>query len=152
MGSRWTGGSWLRGGLPRVLANHNTVDGRLLRRSFQSLERTFGPFTSEFIRFQAARVALLEVSLRASSRALDAARRHRSRGKGRRPSVATVEKLSRRVGLDDASYQTALDKFRSLLKEQAAEAVKAASPGELLARVHAEMTAAHARAEREGDA
>src|SRR5262249_45370951 len=104
----------LPGGLPRLLANHNTLEGRQLRRAYHALESECGPFTSDTLRFQAGRVALLEVNLTASSRALDAARRARATGKGRRPSERRIERLARRVGLDDGSYQAALDKLREL--------------------------------------
>ena len=63
----------LYGGLPRLLNNHNTVEGRHYRRAYRALEAAWGPFASELLRFQAGRVALIEVNLTAASRALDAA-------------------------------------------------------------------------------
>jgi uncharacterized protein HemY len=79
-----------------------------------ALETEFGPFDTDVVRFAAGGVALLEVSLTASSRALDAARRQRATGKGRRPSERQLERLARRVGLDDGSYQAALDRMREM--------------------------------------
>ena len=59
-------------------------------------------------------MALLEVNLTAASRALEAARRQRTTGKGRRPSERRIERLARRVRLEDGSYQAALDRLREL--------------------------------------
>jgi hypothetical protein len=108
------GRSRLPGGLPRLLSDHNTVEGRHYRRAYVALETEYGPFRTDVVRFSAGRVALLEVSLTASSRALDAARRQRAIGKGRRPSERQLERLARRVGLDDGSYQAALDRLREM--------------------------------------
>lgn len=108
------GRSRLPGGLPRLLADHNTVEGRHYRRAYGALETEYGPFRTDVVRFAAGRVALLEVTLTASSRALDAARRQRATGKGRRPSERQLERLARRVGLDDGSYQGALDRLREM--------------------------------------
>ena len=98
-----------------MLACHRSPDGAQYRRAYEALEREHGPFTSEIVRFAAGRVALLQVNLTASARALDAARRARERGKGRRPSERRIERLARRVGLDDGSYQAALDRLRELV-------------------------------------
>jgi hypothetical protein len=129
----------LPGGLPRLLSNHNTPEGRQLRRAFRALELECGPLHSELLRFQAGRVALLEVNLTASSRALDAARRQRMGGKGRRPSERRIERLARRVGLDDGSYQAALDRLRELAGRNGHK--KPSSGAELLERWHREGSA-----------
>jgi hypothetical protein len=50
----------------------------------------------------------------AAQRALEAARRERERGKGRRPGAREIERLSRRVGLEDNSYAQALAALRDL--------------------------------------
>jgi hypothetical protein len=108
----------LSGGLPRLLAEHRSPEGAQYRRAYQALEAEHGPFRTATLRFAAGRVALLEVSLTASSRALDAARRQRTSGKGRRPSERQLERLARRVGLDDGSYQAALDRLREMAGQQ----------------------------------
>src|SRR5262245_23154936 len=104
----------LPGGLPRLLSDHNTLEGRHYRRAYQGLEAEYGPFTSVVVRFQAGRAALLAVNLTAASRALDPARRQRTTGQGRRPSERRIGRLARRVGLEDGSYQAALDRLREL--------------------------------------
>jgi hypothetical protein len=65
-------------------------------------------------RLEAGRVAVAWVNFAAATRALTAARREREQGKGRRPSAQTIERLSRRQGLADASYSQALGKLREL--------------------------------------
>ena len=107
-------GRRLLGALPRLLASHRSPEGAQYRRAYKALEAEHGPFASEILRFAAGRVALAEVNLTASSRALDAARRQRAGGKGRRPSERWLERLARRVGLDDGTYQAALDRLREL--------------------------------------
>src|SRR5262249_22569134 len=47
-------------------------------------------------------------------RFVGAARRERERGKGRRPGAREIERLSRRVGLEDGSYGQALAALRDL--------------------------------------
>jgi hypothetical protein len=104
----------LSGGQPRMLSDHRSPEGAQYRSAFEALKAEHGPFHTATLRFAAGRVALLEVSLTASSRALDAARRQRAIGKGRRPSERQLERLARRVGLDDGSYQAALDRLREM--------------------------------------
>src|SRR5262249_48340091 len=96
------------------LDNHHTPEGRLYRRIYDALKREHGPFDSETVRFQAGRVSAFEVNLTASAQALDAAQRQRAKARGRPPSERRIERLSGRVGLDDAGDQPALECLREM--------------------------------------
>jgi hypothetical protein len=89
---------------------------------FAALAAEFGPF-SELATLEASRVAALRVSLETSIRALDEARHRRETGRGRRPSRQEAERLARRAGKDDASYQSALDRLRELATKAATRPV-----------------------------
>jgi len=58
------------------------------------------------------------VNLDAASRALEAVRRARENGKGRRPGSRDLERAARREGLADGGYSQALDKLRTLVGER----------------------------------
>jgi hypothetical protein len=108
----------LQAGAPRLLGRHDGLAGRAYRRAFAALDAEWGPFTSPLLRLEAGRVAAAWVNLEAATRALATARRDRERGKGRRPSLIQIERLSRRQGLADASYSQALDKLRALIADR----------------------------------
>jgi hypothetical protein len=74
--------------------------------------------TGALARLEAGRVAVAWTNLEAATESLEAARRARETGKGRRPSPRTIEGLARRQGLADTSYAAALDKLRELVGAQ----------------------------------
>jgi hypothetical protein len=103
-------------GAVRVLGLHDGLDGRTFRVGYDALAETFGPLSTRLLRLEASRAAAAWTRLVAAQRSLAAARRERERGKGRRPSVRELERLSRRVGLDDASYTAAVDRLADLAR------------------------------------
>jgi hypothetical protein len=106
----------LKGGAPRLLGNHGGQEGKAYRRHFDALEAEIGPFTP-LQRFEAGRVAAAAVELIAATRTLNAARRDRRLGKGRRPNLQAIERLARRAGLADGSYAAALERLREMARE-----------------------------------
>ncbi len=69
---------------------------------------------------EGGRLAASWVRLVAAQRALTALRRERDEGRGRRPNLRALERLSRRVGLEDATYAATLDKLQVLASRPAA--------------------------------
>ena len=105
----------LRAGAPRMLGRHDGVRGRWFRHAWTALVAEYGPFTG-LARLEAGRVALAWVNLEAATEALEAARRAREEGRGRRPSPHAIERLYRRQGLADQSYSQALTQLRALIE------------------------------------
>jgi hypothetical protein len=103
----------LKAGAVRLLGKHDGASGRAFRRAYDALVTEYGPFTPLGC-LEASRVAVAWVNLEAATRALEAARAARERGKGRRPSTRDVERAARRQGLADQSYSQGLDKLRAL--------------------------------------
>jgi hypothetical protein len=108
----------LKGGAVRVLGTHEGLEGRMFRRGYDALVERFGSFETKLLRLEASRVAAAWVNLEIATRELMAARRRRSKERGRRPGSRDVERLARRQGLADGSYQLALNR----LEEMAAQA------------------------------
>ena len=106
----------LKGGVPRVFGNHLSHDGRSYSRAYQDLEIAFGPFTSNHVKFEASRVAVLRLQWEHWTKELATAQGKRRNGRGRRPSPREVERLARRQGLADGSYAAALQRFEGLVK------------------------------------
>jgi len=73
---------------------------------------------SKLARLEASRVAAAWTNFEAATRALDAIRRVRASGRGRRPSARDVERAARRQGLADQSYSQALDRLRALAAQR----------------------------------
>jgi hypothetical protein len=107
----------LSAGAPRLLGSHSGARGRAYRRAFNALVAEFD-LASALARLEAGRVAVAWVNLEASSESLEAARRAREEGRGRRPSPRTIERLARRQGLADQSYAQALAALRELVGAQ----------------------------------
>jgi hypothetical protein len=103
----------LKGRAPRLLGSHAGAEGKRYRALYDALEAGLGPF-SELRRFEAGRVAAAGVELQAATATLNAARRDRRLGKGRRPNLQQIERLARRAGLADGSYSTALERLKDL--------------------------------------
>jgi hypothetical protein len=102
----------LRAGKPRLLGKHNTVRGRWYGEAWAALREEFGELTG-LARLEAGRVAVAWVNWRVAAETLEAARRAREVGVGRRPSTAQLERLARRHGLADKSYRQAMDVLRT---------------------------------------
>jgi hypothetical protein len=103
----------LKGHAPRLLGNHSGAEGKRYRALYDALEAELGPF-SVLQRFEAGRVAAAGVELQAATAALNAARRDRRLGRGRRPNLQAIERLARRAGLADGSYSAALERLKEL--------------------------------------
>jgi hypothetical protein len=85
----------------------------MYRQAFADIAAEFD-LSSSFLRFEGGRVAALRVQLEAATRALTDAQRARRVGRGRRPNVQQIERLSRRQGLADGSYSQALARLEQL--------------------------------------
>jgi hypothetical protein len=104
----------LGGGAPRLLGRHDGARGRAYRRAFNALVAEFD-VTSPLAKLEAGRTALAWTNLEAATESLEAARRAREEGRGRRPSPRTIERLARRQGLANADYAQALAALRELV-------------------------------------
>ena len=103
--------------MPRMLGLHDGTAGAVYRRTYAALEADFGPFDRPTLRLEAGRLAALRVALEAAIANERAVGRARQAGKGRRPSANEVRATSKRRGLDDGSYASALREFQELVKE-----------------------------------
>lgn len=113
----------LRAGAPRLLGDHGGHRGRWYGEAWRALRQEFGELTG-LVRLEAGRVCVAWVQYRAATLALEAARRARERGTGRRPGAREIERLARRQGLADQSYAQALDKLRELAARDGAGRLK----------------------------
>jgi hypothetical protein len=103
----------LKGGAIRLLGSHAGPDGWSFRRAFDALTARYGPLDA-LGRLEASRAAAAWVAYEAATKALAVARRRREHGKGRRPDVTAIERLSRRAGLQEAGYAAAAARVESL--------------------------------------
>ena len=106
----------LVGGAVRVLGDHSGIEGWIFRRAYDALVERFGAFETKLLRLEASRVAVLWLNLELATRDLSAARRRRAKERGRRPGSRDVERLSRRQGLADSSYQLGLGRLEEMTK------------------------------------
>lgn len=104
----------LRSGAPRLLGHHGGRRGRWFDEHYRDLARRYAPF-DPMLRNYAGSLAALWVAWRESTEAVIAAQEVRQEGKGRRPSVAQIERLKRRQGLAWISYDGALKRFGELV-------------------------------------
>jgi hypothetical protein len=109
-----SGRKHLKGGAPRIMGRHNGRRGRMYRQAYSVLLTEFD-LTSPLAQLEAGRVAVCWVNLQTSTESLELARRAREVGRGRRPSLHTLERLARRQGLADTSYSQALNQLRELV-------------------------------------
>lgn len=105
----------LVGGAVRLLGNHSGREGWAFRRCFDALTERFGQFETRLLRLEASRVSAAWVNLEVATKELSAARRRRSKERGRRPGARDVERLARRQGLADGSYQLALNRLEEMV-------------------------------------
>jgi len=88
-----------------------TSNGKAYRRAYAALAETFQLDTA-LLRLEAGRVAALRVQMETTILTLAEAQRARRDGKGRRPNLREIERLSRRAGFADGTYTLALDRLR----------------------------------------
>jgi hypothetical protein len=108
------------------LGKHDGIRGKWYREAWAALSAELGPMTG-LRRLEAGRVCVAWVNLRASTQALEDARR------GRAPKTRQIARLARRQGLDDATYGQALGQLRALVGAKKA----APTPADLVARLRA---------------
>jgi hypothetical protein len=105
----------LVGGAVRVLGDHSGIEGWIFRRAYDALVERFGSFDTKLLRLEASRTAAMWVNLELATKDLSAARRRRAKERGRRPGSRDIEKLARRQGLSDSSYQLALNRLEEMV-------------------------------------
>ena len=105
----------LVGGAVRLLGNHSGREGWAFRRCYDALVERYGAFETKLLRLEASRTAAAWVNLEVATRELSAARRRRTKERGRRPGARDVERLARRQGLADGSYQLALGRLEAMV-------------------------------------
>jgi hypothetical protein len=120
----------LKAGAVRLLGTHDGVSGRAFRRAYDALGQEFD-LSRPLARLEASRTAAAWANLEASTRALQAGRKARESGKGRRLGARDLERLARRHGLDDGSYAAAAARLETVAKKRSAQ--QPSTPAELLA-------------------
>jgi hypothetical protein len=104
----------LKNGAPRLLGRHDGREGRAYQRCYEALAQAF-KLDTPLLRLEAGRVAALRVQLEIATANVMEATRMRRTGRGRRPAVREIERLSRRAGLLDGSYERALERLGELV-------------------------------------
>ena len=102
-------------GAVRMLGNHHGLDGKIFRRAYDALVERYGQPETRLLRLEASRVAALWVNLELATRELSTARHRRAKERGRRPGSRDVERLARRQGLADNSYQAGLVRLEEMV-------------------------------------
>lgn len=122
------GRSRLRDGAPRLLGKHDSIRGKWYRECWAALIAELGPIEG-LRRLEAGRVCITWVNPRASTQALEDARRRR------KPWNKVIACLARRQGIDDGAYGQALEHLRHLVgaKRPPANALR---PDGAVAREH----------------
>jgi hypothetical protein len=120
----------LRAGLPRLFSDHSGARGRMYHKIGVALVAELGIQRGDaLLLLQVGRVAALWVEYLSASRDLDAARRAREAGRGRRPSAAAVDRLAHRAKVASDGYAEALSQLKSdplTVQRQAEAAAEAA--------------------------
>jgi hypothetical protein len=107
----------LRDGVPRILGNHHGRLGRSYRKAYLALAERFGPLPDQVAKMECSRAAAAWVEYEASLQALTAARIKLNGAKGRYAkswSPQAVQRLSKRVGLNDSTYSAAVRRLEEL--------------------------------------
>jgi hypothetical protein len=100
----------LKGGATRLLGTHDGAQGRAFTRCWDALAAHF-PLDTPLVKLEASRVAAAWVNLEHSTKALADARRVKA-------PAREVEQKARRAGLDDGSYQVALNRLESMVQSK----------------------------------
>jgi hypothetical protein len=110
----------LRGGLHRMLPDHNTALGKALRREYDDLLASLGIAGDRhgdgLLYREITRVAWLRIRAVEAARTWAELSEKRRVGRGRRPSPRMLERAARRAALDDTTMTTALDRLRALVE------------------------------------
>jgi hypothetical protein len=85
-------------------------------RHFGELEEQFGPFATALARRDALSLCTQFVEWQSAVYDLEAARRQREDGKGRRASASAISRLQKRSGLLWGDYTAARGRFEELVK------------------------------------
>ena len=107
----------LRGGLPRMFANHLNARGGWYREHYRALAERHGPF-DKVSREYAGAVAALWCEYKGDTLALECAEQLRQDGKGRRPSSQAIARLKKRAALSWGSYDASLRRLEELTARQ----------------------------------
>lgn len=110
-----------------LLKNHP----RVTRAHFRALRAKLGPF-DPVTRAYADAVTAMWWSFAQATMELGELEGKRRTGRGRRPSVRTIERLRKRQGIAFQSYDAALARLEQLAKPR-----KATTPADLVAQLHA---------------
>ncbi|MDP3767752.1 MAG: hypothetical protein Q8S13_07035 [Dehalococcoidia bacterium] len=103
----------LRGGTPRIYADHRTSNAIIFRRHLAGLRQRYG-IVDRIAADYAAGTAAAYASWHLVTGLLVATEQLRATGKGRRPSSQAVERLRRRQGLEWKKYESALKRLEEL--------------------------------------
>jgi hypothetical protein len=121
----------LQDGAPRLLGNHNTLAGKRFRRCYSALVERYGPFSDQVLRMEAARCAAAWTEYQASTVQLAEARAKLSAARvrhGQGWNAQAIQRLSKRVGLNDATYAAALRRLEELAAPSNGHAFAPGSP------------------------
>lgn len=122
---------------PRLLPNLTTQAGRAYLDAYRALEERFGPFADRLMRMEAGRAAFAWVELQASAQQLAAARAKFTTARGRHGkgwNAQAIARLSKRLGLNDATYVAAVRRLEELVTG-ANPHQRPLTPAELLSRI-----------------
>jgi hypothetical protein len=106
----------LRYGAPRQFGDHAGYSSRWYSEHFKALKTRLGPFDGISLQYAGA-TAVLWVTFKHDTRALEEAQRQRAKGKGRRPSASAIARLEKRQGLAWQSYDSALRRLEELTRK-----------------------------------
>ena len=105
----------LVGDAVRLLSSHRSAEGAAFRRCYAALVERFGSFETQLLKLEASRVAVAWANVEDATKALSEARRRRAKERGRRPGSRDLERLSRRQGLADNSFQLAIGRLETMV-------------------------------------
>ncbi len=107
----------LLNGAPRLLGNHRGRTGKRYHACYTALAERYGPFSDQVLRMEAGRCAAAWVEYMASTQQLAEARAKLQAARGRHAgswNAQAIQRLSKRVGLNDATYSAALRRLEEL--------------------------------------
>jgi hypothetical protein len=109
----------LVGGYSVWLPDHSRTEGYIARRYLKAGEEIAGsPNGSEHLRIEIRQYAIAGVAYELAARQHAELVDHRARKKGRRPSLKTVERAPRRLGLASITVRDATARLEALTADQ----------------------------------
>ena len=105
----------LLGLMRHLFPDCRSAEAAHFRRECQALEKRLGPFDDVTLQY-AVGVVTFSLAFQSDSKARQRAELARTLGKGRRPTVAAIERLKRREGLSWGSYDQAMKRLEELAK------------------------------------